>query len=220
MYTSWKHLAIKDENELRNLARLKRIPRARGSMSIPVLILFGLGAAVSFALAVFFAFLGLTGGMTPFGSLGAVFAMFVLGVFFVIAIKLYREERYLDLVRRYLLQPLDFDFVEGTLESFTFQRDDSRRSGRIMVKGHAFAKSGQEMLAMEQFSPYIWPFTTEEEDARLQPHDDWYDLKGKRLKLPIKAYFIYEKANPQVGALVGVPEEIVREALQKAELAD
>ncbi|MNY42751.1 hypothetical protein D3C86_1776690 [compost metagenome] len=88
----------------------------------------------------------------------------------------------------------------------------------MIVEGKAVAKSGQELLALEQFSPRIWPFTTAEADAQLQKDDDWYDLKGKRLRLPVKAYFIFEKKDPTIAVLVGIDEDLIKRALKNSDM--
>lgn len=217
MYTSWKHLLIKNELGLRDTSRLKKLPRARGSVHILMILAFALGALISFALAVFFVVLGIRSELDPLKAYGSALAMLALGASFVLAVKLFWQERNLDPIRCYLVRPGDFEFAEGVFDSFSYSSGGNRRNSRILVEGKVFAKTGEELLAVEHFSPDIWPFTTSEADAQIKKGDEWYDLKGKRLKLPVKAYFIYEKADPTLAALVGIDEELIRRALKSAE---
>lgn len=218
MYTSWKHLLVKNDLALRDIKRLKKLPAARGTVSILVILGFALGALISLGLTVFFVELGINGDLEPLKAYGSALAMLALAASFVLAVKLFWQDRNLDLVRNYLLRPLDFEFIEGTLHSASYSPGNNRRNGRMIVEGKATTKSGQELLAIEQFSPRIWPFTTAEADAQLQKDDDWYDLKGKRLTLPVKVYFIYEKKDPTLAVLVGIDEDLIKRALKNADM--
>lgn len=218
MYTSWKHLLVKDEHSLRDPVRLGKLPRARGSISVLVILGFALAALISFSLAIFFIILGVRRELDDLKSYGSALALIALGASFVLAVKLFWQERNLDPIRCYLLKPEEFEFAEGHLTSFSYSAGDHHGKGRILVEGKVFAKSGEELLAIEKFSPRIWPFTTTEDEEQLKKGDDWHDLKGKRVQLPVKAYFIYEKADPTLAALVGIDEELIIRALTNAGL--
>ncbi|WP_374078953.1 hypothetical protein [Bdellovibrio bacteriovorus] len=200
------------------MSRLKKIPGARGSINLFVVFAFFMCALISFGLAFFFVYLGVTTNMGFWEGFGGALAMFVLGALFVWATKMFKMERDIDMARRYLLKPDDYDFVEGTLESASYGRGESRGSSRMIVVGKAISKSGKELPVLEMFSTSIWPFTTREADEQLQEGDDWYDLKGKRPYLPVKAYFLCEKKDPTTAILIGIDEHFIKQALKNAEM--
>ncbi|WP_415062535.1 hypothetical protein [Bdellovibrio sp.] len=220
MYTSWKALAVNNESEIQSSSRLKKVLWAKDGMLLPVIIMFMLASLLSLFLGGFFFYLSVTHYLGWGAGLGTTLVMIVMAILFAVGARLFHRERKMDLIRNYLLRPQDFEFVTGTLESFSYSYDSGGgvHRGRILVKGMARDSLGNELLALEQFSSRVWPFTTGELDQQIQEGDDWYSLKGKRQTLPIKAYFLCEKRNPRVAALVGIDKHFIEKALKSAEI--
>ncbi len=221
MYTSWKALAINNESELQSPSRLKKVLWAKEGMLLLVIIMFVLASLLSLFLGGFFFYLSVTHYLEWGAGLGTTLVMIVMSLLFAVGSRLFHRERKMDLIRNYLLRPQDFEFVPGTLDSFSYSYDSGggAHRGRILVKGQARDSLGNELLVLEQFSSRVWPFTTEEMDRQIQEGDDWYDLKGKRPFMPVKAYFLYEKKNPRVAALVAIDKHFIERALKSAEMS-
>ncbi|MNL55547.1 hypothetical protein D3C87_1789690 [compost metagenome] len=117
------------------------------------------------------------------------------------------RERDLDHLLQFGKNPQDFDFVEGQLESYTYGAREGSNRGRITAQGKAFTKEGKELFVLEFFSPDIWNFVEASEDEALKEGDDWYDMKGKRPRLPLRGFFLCEKKDPKVATLVAVRYE-------------
>lgn len=219
MHTTWKHLAIQNENELKDLKRLKKIHSARTRGSLIAMIGFALGAVVSFALGGWFLLLTFQEGLFLwYQGIGVATVMFLLSACFIFGVRMFLKERQLDILRNYFLNPVSFVFVEGEITSGSYSSGGSgnRASAKMIAKGVVNFES-KKFHSIDFFSPDIWPFTTPDEDAQIQEGDDWYDLKGKRVYLPVKAMFLINKSNPTHAVLIAIDKGLIDDAVNRME---
>lgn len=218
MHTTWKHLAIQSDSELKDLKRLKKIHSARTRGFLIATIGFALGSVVSFALGAWFLFMTVQGLFSWAQGIGVAVAMFLLDACFIFGVRMFLKERQLDLLRSYFLKPENFVFVEGEITSGSYSSGGGgkRSSAKMIVEG-IVKYEGKELYSVDHISPYIWPFTSRDEDAQIQEGDDWYDLKGKRVYLPVKAMFLVEKMNPTYAALIAIDKGLIKDAVKRAE---
>lgn len=105
----------------------------------------------------------------------------------------------------YLKNPSDYVFAEGKIERADYISDGKRSTARMVVKG----SFGEKGLFFEDFSPELWSRSVADrgEEEGLKPGDDWHSEKGKRMKLPLPAWILYDRKTPGAGVLAGIPAE-------------
>lgn len=217
MYRTWKYLVVKNEQDLKNRVRLKKLARHRGLPGFVMIFVFSTCALISLGLAGFFAAMAYTHKLPMWSSVVSALAMLLLTGAFVFGARVFLRERQMDVLRKILRHPDRGSFVTGKLTSFNYVAGDSRKFSRYFVEGEAEGPEGQPLFVGEFFDADIWPFTTEEDDRQIQKGDDWYDLKGKRRTLPVPAYFICEAKDPKIGVLVGIDQSLLNDALKRSE---
>lgn len=209
MYTSWQHLIIHNETELHDKHRIHKLVRASGAIGYIGLAAFAIAGIASLIFAGFFIYQGVQYQSYQISMFAASVVMIALAALFFVGTKMFFLEIRMNPLRNYIQHPDDFEFVRGTLESSTYVSGQSRRQDHYVVVGKAHSRKGADLFVQEQFSTRIWNFTTSNAEKSLKKGDDWYDQKGQRRTLPVPAYFICEKNDPQVAALVGIDAEYV-----------
>lgn len=218
MHRSWKYLTVKNEEELVDLKRLRRLSRHRGIPGMASVIAFAVLALACLLMGAFFSIFSFRTEMSRESSLGTGLMLLLMSGVFLFAARLFYREWRQDLLRDYLLHPEEYEIVRGLLSSFSFVVGDRQKLSRFHVEGEVVTSAGTRVPALEFFAAEIWPFTTVEADSQLTPDDDWYELKGQRDALPIPAYFICTRVNPRRAALVGVDYDLIAGSLRKSRL--
>lgn len=206
MHSSFKDLAVKDDTELRDTERLKRLYNKNFSgLKIASVCCIAMGIPLA-ALTVWLAwdhFIAKAATIQPFWTLFGVVAGFgtiCLGMGLA-----FWKECSGNPLAGYLKDPAGYVFTLGSITEATYLPADEGR-GKMMVSG----TFGEKGIFIEEFSPGPWSNAVAErgEDEGLKPGDDRYDQKGKRVRLPITAWIIYHSSQPHYGALAGIPAEI------------
>ncbi|UOF01539.1 hypothetical protein [Bdellovibrio reynosensis] len=216
MHNSWKHLAIQSDRELRDIKRLKQLNFSSSIGLTVAAIGFGFAGVASFLAGAWMLYLTAKGEL-PWGTgLGVGLALLAFDGVAFFFVHMVIKERSLNLLGLYIKSPQHFEFVEGELTSASYSRRDSHSNSKFLVHGKGMYHD-KEFMALEQFSSFIWPFVDSTEDDQIQEGDDWYDLKGKRVRLPVKAQFLVDKRNPNRGVLVAIDKSLVKDACKRAE---
>lgn len=218
MYKTWKYLAVKNEQELKDSMRLQKLALHRGTPGWLLIGVFSLCALASILICGFFIFLVQRDEMHWWAGYGSALMMLLMAAAFVFAARVFHRARETDILRNFLLHPQEYVFTKGILKEFSYVAGDNRKMSRYHVQGEAQGPGGESLFVSEFFDSYIWPFTTQEQDRQIRKGDDWYDLKGKRATLPISAYFLYPRKNPQVAILVGIDHDLISEALKRSKM--
>lgn len=217
MYTSWKHLILKNEHELKDRARLKRLYRSQALPMYFVIGGFSLGGVTCiFASFPLFAMSIQANGFHLGLLIGGLFVLIFSLVFFG-AGWMFKKNLDMDLLRNYFRDPEKFEFIKGKLTSAHFSSTGEKASIRMMVKGEG-VYNGKKILVSEDFRPSIWPFTDIESEESLRPGDDWYDMKGKRKVLPVDVHILVDVAGSSYGKLIGIDAGEILSALGAAEI--
>lgn len=209
MYTSWQHLIIQNETELHDAHRIQKLIHDSGAVGTVGIITFAAAGIASLMFAGFFIYQGVQYHSYQISMFAASLVMIALATLFFVGTNMFLQEIKINPLRNYAQKPDDFEFIKGTLESYTFVSGERRRQNHVVVVGKARSSKGVELLAQEQFSTKIWNFTNKENEESLKEGDDWYDQKGKRMRLPVPAYFLCAKKNPHTAALVGIDKKYV-----------
>jgi len=207
MYKTFSDLAVRDDAELRDAGRIRRLYWGTNSG-----LYFAAGAcsAVGIALlgvAAWMVYCKLSGKNMP----GPVFwPLFGTGAFGGIVLWMgwmFSKELRINPLRAYLKDPSACVFSKGSIDKAVFLSDGKRASERMSVTG-TFGEGG---IFIADFDPRLWSRSVADrgEEEALKPGDDWYSEKGKRLKLPLPAWVISNRATPGWGMLVGIPAETV-----------
>ena len=207
MYSSWQHLIIKNETQLQDIKRIRKLIWSSGTVGWLGVIGFALAGIASLLFAGSFIYIGMSTETYNLTMFAVAVLMTALAALFFVGTNYFTQEIKINLIRNFVKNPQAFDFIEGTLVSAGYVSNGSKRQNHYVVVGKAISKEGVELLAQEQFASRIWHFTTREDDEQLKEGDDWFDLKGKRPYLPIPAYFICLKKDPKFAALVAVDEK-------------
>lgn len=218
MHKTWKYLAVKNEQELKDYLRLQKLALHRGTPGWIMIWFFSVCALICVVGGAFFVSLVQEGGLHWWSGYGSALMMLLLAAVFVFAARVFHRARKSDILRGYLLHPNDYAFIKGTLKEFSYMTGDNRSMSRYHVQGEAEGPGRVTLFVSEFFDSSIWPFTTPEQDRQILEGDDWYDLKGKRATLPISAYFLCRKNNPKVAILVGVDHDVIVEALKRSKM--
>ncbi|MDD5210636.1 MAG: hypothetical protein PHV36_14705 [Elusimicrobiales bacterium] len=204
MYKSFEDLAVKDEADLRDVSRVRRLYwknnyglyiAAAGCSAA------GLGLA---GLAVWAFFCKFSGKPMPVEVFRPLFGVGAIGGGMCLWMGwMFSKELRLSPLGGYLEKPSDYVFAEGRIENADYISDGKRSSARMSVKG----RFGENGIFFEDFSPDIWSRSVADrgEEEGLKPGDDWYSEKGKRVKLPLPAWVLYSRKTPGWGVLVGIP---------------
>jgi hypothetical protein len=214
MYHSWETLFIKTEQELKDPARIQRVLRARGAINGWVIFGFIFGGLVSAGLGAFMIWVF---GFEQFelkGILGSIPLLLMTAACFYTA-KLFSKEITLDLIRKFLKNPEDFEFIKGQLCAAFYLAGEKRSQDSMVIEGRGTTSSGVEVKSRDQMHPSIWPFTSEEADTQLKPGDDYFDQKGRRPRLPVPIYLLCPKENPKWAVFVGIDRELMTKILKK-----
>ena len=191
MYTSWKHLLIHDESDIRDPIRLYKLINASGRIGYFAVAGFAVAGLASLVGALFFIYLAFHNDYREQRlSFLAIFSVLTaLSAIFYVGTKVFIKEIKLNPFRLYTLNPENFEFVTGELTSSHYIAHENRRQGRYHVNGTAATKDGQPLFVLEVFSHSIW---------------------GKRPKLPIPAHFMYDKNDPRVATLIGIDDKYIQ----------
>ncbi|XGC79811.1 hypothetical protein ACES2L_10765 [Bdellovibrio bacteriovorus] len=216
MHNSWKHLAIQSDKELRDFRRLEKLNLSSALGLWIAAIGFGIAGVASFLSGLWMLYLTAKRELPWTTGLGVGLGLLAFDGVAFFFIHMVIKERSLNLISQYLKNPQHFEFVEGELISANYSRSDNRRNNKFLVEGKG-TYQGHEFIALEHVSSYIWPFVDAKEDEQIEEGDDWYDLKGKRVRLPVKAYFLLDKRTPNRATLVAIDKTFIKDACKRAE---
>ena len=206
MYISFEDLAVKDDADLRDPARVRRLYR-KNNYGLYIAAIGCSAAGLGLAGLAAWACVYKPGGkpMPPevfrslfgLGAGGGLMCLWMGWTFF----KYLRSNQ----LGGYLKDPSGYVFAEGKMEEADYISDGNRSGDRMLVKG----SFGEKGIFLEEFSPSVWSRGVADrgEEEGLKPGDDWHSEKGKRIKLPLPAWVLYDRKTPGVGVLAGLPSE-------------
>lgn len=206
MYKSFEDLAVKDDADLRDASRLRRLYR-KNNYGLYIAAIGSTAAGLGLAGLAVWAFARRFSGepmpaevFRPLFGVGAAGGGLCLWMGWMFT-------KYLRFnpLGGYLKNPSDYVFAEGKIERADYISDGKRSTARMAVKG----SFGEKGLFFEDFSPELWSRSVADkgEEEGLKPGDDWHSEKGKRMKLPLPAWVLYDRKTPGVGVLAGIPAE-------------
>lgn len=209
MYKNFEMLAVADEQDLRDPARLRRIYWGNNYGLYIAAAGCGLAGLALLALAAWPVYFKIGGGDMPAGVLWSLFGTGAGGAMMTLWMShMFRKEIRFNPIGAYLRDQASCIFSEGRIEEVSYLSDGNRSGARASVKG-SFGESG---LFYEDFLPGLWSRAVADngEEEGLKPGDDWYAEKGKRVRLPIRVWIIAKRESPRLGVLAGIPAETVR----------
>lgn len=117
---------------------------------------------------------------------------------------------------RYLRNPSQFQFIQGKAINATYRAGSKgRRAGsKMIVEFHADGVG----TFTENFLPYIWMYSDNHRERSLKEGDDWFDLKGKRPKMPFPVHLLQHISETKLVGLVGIPAHAVDPAIALIEV--
>jgi hypothetical protein len=201
MYDSFEDLAVKDDADLRDQDRIRRLCRRTNSgLYAPIAFCGVLGVGLA-ALCLWAAGARIAMSREELWSLlcfSGFAAIMCLGMSWAFAQELLQSP-----LRGFLKDPTDYDFSPGRIEEAHYQSNGSRST-------RARGSFGQGGIFLADFSAQLWSRAIAErgEDKCLKPGDDWYDRKGKRARLPLPVWVLHKRGNPRSGVLVGIPADV------------
>ena len=216
MYKTFDDLSVSDDVELRDARRIRRLYWKN---------YYGLYAASGLCAAAGTALLGLaawavhaklSGLNMPAEAFWTFFAIGALGALMTLWMAwLFSKELRLNPLRAFLKDPAACIFAEGRIEEADYLYSGGSRSrARMNVKG----SYGEGGIFFADFDPGLWSRSVADrgEDEGLKPGDDRFPEKGKRVKLPLPAWVLYNRADPGWGMLAGIPAATVALLKEKA----
>src|SRR5437868_2621517 len=111
MYRSWQHLIIKNEADLRNPQRIRKLLRGSSSLNWFAIIGFAFGGVLSLFLAAFLFYETFAFELNRISMMISSLIMAAIAIMFFIGAKVFAQEMHVNLLRSYLHKPEDFDFI-------------------------------------------------------------------------------------------------------------
>lgn len=206
MYKSFEDLAVKDDADLRDPARVRRL-YWKNNYGLYIAAIFCSAAGLGLAgLAVWALVWKFTGRPMPADVFRPLFGVGAAGGGMCLWMGwMFSKALRSNPLGGYLKDPSGYVFAEGRIERADYLSDGNRSGARMFVKG----SFGEKGLFFEDFSPQAWSRSVADrgEEEGLKPGDDWHSEKGKRVKLPLPAWVLYDRKTPGVGVLAGIPAE-------------
>lgn len=202
MYRSWKNFIISTNADLNDVKRIKRLYR-QNSLGMHIAALaFAISGLVCLCVSFLFIYIVFKGAVPLLSGLITILALSGMTYVFYFSTKLIIQEFQIDLLRRYLKTPHDFEITRGVIERANYSPGSKNRSERMLVFGTGQASSGKSVTFIEEFSPKIWPFAEKETKSML----------------PFPVYILTTKSPPHMAAMVGVDKIPIQEALKRAKM--
>jgi hypothetical protein len=214
MYKSFDILSVRDEADLRDPARLARLSRARNLGMKVAAVVIGLVGAACLALGAGGIYVKFSVASAPPEAGWVMMGVgFFFGLLAVIMSRAFFKEIGYSALALCARDPRRCAFAKGRIDSADYLSSGGRSSRRMLVHG----SFGQDGLFIEEFDPDLWSDAVAErgEEHGLRAGDDRYDQKGRRVKLPIEVWVVYNTERPRMADLAGIPAETV-ERLKKA----
>ena len=199
MHRSWENLIIRNESELKDHKRLKKLLRNGDWLAV---LGFNLAGFVSVSTGLFMIGVAMEKEPGRLQLLGGAAAILILGFLFFYFAQLLIKEVRLHPIRQYLKDPAGFEFIRGEIVESHYA-PASKGKGRIIAQ----IKGGNGLVGFEHFHPSIWSFTTPEAETSLKEGDDWHEVKDKRRLLPVPVYILYKKGLP--GVMIGIEQNLI-----------
>ena len=199
MYRSWENLIIRNESELKDHKRLRKLLSVGDWLAV---LGFNLAGFVSVSTGLFMVGVAMEKEPGRLPLLGGAAAILILGFLFFYFAQLMIKEVRLHPIRQYLKDPSGFEFIRGEIVDSHYTRANKGK-GRIVAQ----IKGENGLIGVEHFHPSIWSFTTVEAEASLKEGDDWYAMKGKRRLLPVPVYILHKIGLP--GVMIGIEQNLI-----------
>ncbi len=192
--------------ELKDPARLKRLSRHAHLGNYLAVILPCLFFGVPILTGMGWIAFGMIASpkFRPFWFMELILAGLGALVFFFV--RAFAREIKLDPIPASLRDPLNFEFLPGTIDSGDYSAGERRSGDRMICYGNFKSARMEKHPLIEIFRPWAWPF-----GQRVNQEQD-KERPGRQSFLPLEVMVLSEKVEPFRAAVVGIRKSDILQA--------